>query len=480
MIFKLITIHDYMGIPDISFDPKSFCVISGKNGQGKSSIIEAIRSVGGRVHDPARIRKGAEFADVVIEMDNGYVFKMRTRPKGTSWKYLDEEGHEITKGAEFIDSIVNSLSFDPIKFMYLKPAEQLKAYQAAMPLRITAQDLAFVPGSALAGADLDKHALDVIGDKKSGIYGKLYNQRTELNRTADVAMKYAEKLAESLPADAPEGNWSELYQAKSAELSTLRSESSARISAIRLDADSARQAQEEFSKEYERQENETLAGAERQLNDEIADAIAKLKAKADASFKAALDRRDSLIKSDRKRLAAELSKITATKEAALEAAKAEYVPRNEALIAEISKAKTMISEHASHEATRNLIDEQHNIELDAVDKSKQITDILGKLEKKRIELVAKSPIPGLEVVDGELFYERIPFRIVNESKRAILSAEICALSESKLSAVIIDSWEKLDQEHQEGFKKWALSTGRQYIVAQKTEGPLEIAAEKGA
>jgi hypothetical protein len=480
MLFKLVTVTNYMGIPNISFDPKSFCVISGKNGQGKSSIIEAIRAVGGRIHDPARIRTGAEFAEVVIELDNGYIFKMRTRPKGTSWKYLDEDAHEITKGAAYIDSIVNSLSLDPIKFLDLKPAEQLKTYQSAQPLRLTAQDLEFVPAYALTGVDLDKHALDVIGDKKGGIYGKLYDQRTEYNRTGDVAKKYAMKLAESLPADAPEGNWSELYQAKSAELSTLRAKESEKIAAIKSDAESARQAHSEVSAEYQRQQDKKFSDQEKQIIEALNEQIEKLKAEAEKVIRIASNEHDALIKADLERRDAQLKQIAETRDAALEAAKAAYTPKNEALIAEISKARTMIDEHAKHEATRNLIEEQHTIELDAYDQSKKITAILERLEQKRIELVAKSPIPGLEVKDGELYYEGIPFRIVNESKRAILSAEICAMSNPQLSAVIIDNFERLDHKHQEGFKQWALQTGRQYIVAMVDDGELQIKAEGAA
>jgi len=480
MRFKKLSIKNYMGIPDISFAPGSLNLITGKNGYGKSSIIEAIRAVGSHDHDPARIRSDAEFAEVVIELDNGYVLKMRTRAKGTTWAFSDEKGHKIERSAEFLEAVVNSLSMDPIRFLDLKPVDQLKAYQAAQPLRLTAQDLAFVPAYALTGSDLDKHALDVIGDKKSGVYGKLYDQRTEYNRTADVAKKYAMKLAETLPADAPEGNWSDLYQAKSAELSELRASTATQTAEIRKDAELAQKAHEEVSAEFVKQQDKKLLDTEKKLEKELAEAIANLKADTEIARKIASDEYDSIVKADANRKAAAIASVIESRDAALEAAKATYTPKNESLIAEISQAKTMIDEHSKFEATRNLIDEQKHIEGDAVAKSDEITAMLEQLEQKRIELVAKSPIPGLEVKDGELFYNGVPYRIVNTAQRTILAAEICALSQGELSAVIIDNWERLDNEHQEGFKKWALSTGRQYIVAEKTQGELQIEAEKGA
>jgi AAA15 family ATPase/GTPase len=452
IFFKKVTIKNYMGIPDLALVPGSFNLISGRNGYGKSSIISAIRAVGEHEHDPARIRNGSEFAEVAIELSNGYVLKMRTRAKGTTWTFSDEKGHEIKRSAEFIQSIVDSLSLDPTRFLKLKTAEQLKVYQSAMPLRLTTSDLLFVPVDALVGIDLEKHALDIIGDKTKGIYGRLYEQRTELNRTAKTAKTYAEKLSESLPEDAPAGNWSDEYQAKTSALALLNSETKLRADSIRKDCADVKTATEDI-----------YAKAESRLDTELAEAIKALETTTAAEKKRAAEVRD-----------AKIAAAQQSRDAALESAKADYDPKSQALSAEIQRAKTMIEQHAKAEATRELIADQRHISGDSESKADQITETLEKLEAKRLELIAASPIPGLEVTDGELALSGVPLRIVNKAEQIRIAIEIAKLRQGECGVVIVDDAEHMDSENMDIFKQAALASGLQYFVARVEDCELQV------
>jgi energy-coupling factor transporter ATP-binding protein EcfA2 len=478
MIFKTLTIKNYMGIPDLTLNFGDYCEITGKNGHGKSSIIEAIRAILTHDHDSARIRTGSEFALVEVEFNDGYKVKMRTKPKKTDWTVEDEKGHEVKRTAEYINRIAQSLSSDPLRFMRLKPEEQVKAYQSAIPLRLTAEELAFVPVKALEGADLDKHALEVIGNKDKGIYSILYKERTEFNRTADQAKVYAAKLQETLPSDPPEGNWNDVYQQKSEELSKLKSDASIQASNIRNDQKAATDAATQLydarkaELEYEKFEKSTKLTSDAQA--EIDAIRARLAAQVDtlkSDTEIALG-----IEANRKEKA--IIEATESATAALEAARTEYDPKHQDLSMEIGEAKSRIQQHADAEASRKLIEDQKRIQLEAERESDNRTRAIYQLEELKSKLVKESPVPGLEIVDGELYYNEVPFRITNKAQQINLSFAINELVDSECKTVIADDMEHLDSEHREYFKQRALESGKQYITARVTDNPIEVSMER--
>jgi hypothetical protein len=479
--FKKIRIKNFMGIDDIEFEPGDYCEISGKNGNGKSSIIDAILTVIGHEHDPARIRKGCDFAEVIIECDNGYVLKMRTRPKSTTWDFKDDEGHAITRSDEYIKSICNSLSQNPVSFLKAKPEEQLKTYQAALPIKVSAQDLSFIPINALNGVDLNKHALVVIGDKSSGIYQKLYDERTEINRDIKKAAAEIDVLRQSLPEDPPEGNWDENYQRKSFELSKLRTDAQIKVGSIRNDAKAALDSAEKLFREKQSALQKECIATIQKMREDAQKRIAAIERELTDS--ANNIEADTAIAEnvERGKMESIMSAARESERAALDLAKADFEPKNNALVSEISQAKTMIDEHARHEAQRKMIaDKEEDLKKD-IQKSDSLTAYLDKLNDLKTGLVASSPIPGMDIVDGELYLDGIPFRLVNKARQIDVWFQISNLSKSKCQTVVCDDFEHLDSEHREIFKQRALASGRKHIVARVTDDLLSISAEeKGA
>jgi energy-coupling factor transporter ATP-binding protein EcfA2 len=480
MIFKKLTIRNYMGVPDLELDFESvaYCEITGKNGHGKSSIIEAIRAILTHDHDPARIRTGAEFANIEVEFSDGYKVKMRTKPKKTDWTVEDEKGHEVKRTAEFINRIAAALSSDPLRFMRMDAKEQVKAYQEAMPLTVTAEELAFVPVKALEGADFNKHALEVIGNKDKGIYSILYRERTEFNRTADQAEIYAAKLAETLPPDPPEGNWNEIFQQKSEELAKLQADARIQGASIRSDqksaVDAATQIYEASKLQLVREQSDKASKLNMDAQVEI-DAIRSRLAEKIGALESDTEIALS-IEADRKEKA--LLSAADSASDAMEAARAAYEPKAQALSIEIGEAKSRIQQHADSEAARKLIADQKRIRAEAKSESEKRTSAIAKLEELRLNLIKDSPVPGLEIVDNELYYGCIPFRIVNKAEQIRLSMEINALNKCDCQTVIADDLEHLDSEHREYFKQWAIQSGKQYITARVTDEPMKITRER--
>ena len=102
-------------------------IISGKNGAGKSSVLDAIQAAlcGGRTLPKQPIKTGEIRAKVVVDMGK---YKVTRTFFGTASTLTVETTGEtkgkISSPQAFLDKVVGNLSFDPLAFLNKTPAEQ--------------------------------------------------------------------------------------------------------------------------------------------------------------------------------------------------------------------------------------------------------------------------------------------------------------------------------------------------------------------
>ena len=156
-------------------------IISGENGEGKSSVLDAIwlaldvKSAGKNINQP--IRNGEDKAKSVIDLGDIRVTRTWTQ-KGT---YLKVEPKEIVSkygGAQSVlDAFIGKLSFDPMEFIKLPDKEQRDMLLKLTPI----------------GIDLD--AWEV---KRK----QVYDERTDVNRQVK---EYQIKIdnVPAIPVDTP-------------------------------------------------------------------------------------------------------------------------------------------------------------------------------------------------------------------------------------------------------------------------------------
>ncbi|MFN8826685.1 MAG: AAA family ATPase [Planctomycetota bacterium] len=101
-------------------------VLSGQNGAGKSSVLDAIAmALGGREQIPAEpIRRGADHAEVVVDLGEIIVRRTFTASGGGQLVVSNREGARFQSPQSMLDALVGRLSFDPLAFSREKPARQ--------------------------------------------------------------------------------------------------------------------------------------------------------------------------------------------------------------------------------------------------------------------------------------------------------------------------------------------------------------------
>lgn len=143
-------------------------VIGGKNGQGKTSILDAIAwALGGNKFQPSAPQRVDSVIPpkIHIELSNGLI--VERAGKNSSLKVIDPSGNKV--GQKLLDSFIDQLALNLPKFMNSTTKEK-----GEILLQIIGV------GDKLAKLDLKGQ--------------QLYNRRTEIGRIADQKKKYAKEM----------------------------------------------------------------------------------------------------------------------------------------------------------------------------------------------------------------------------------------------------------------------------------------------
>jgi DNA repair exonuclease SbcCD ATPase subunit len=117
-------------------------VLSGANGQGKTSVLDAIAmALGGGSQIPTEpIRRGAERAEVVVDLGELIVRRTFTAAGGGQLVVQNREGARFQSPQTMLDALVGRLAFDPLAFSREKPARQAEILRELVGLDLAPLD----------------------------------------------------------------------------------------------------------------------------------------------------------------------------------------------------------------------------------------------------------------------------------------------------------------------------------------------------
>lgn len=161
-------------------DPNgNLVVVAGKNGQGKSSVLDSIAAALGGANSkttPKPIRDGEDRAEIVLETEDLTVTRVFT-PSGSRLTLTGKDGAKYPKAQAKLDELVGKLSMDPLAFTLLDDKKQLAQLL----------DLVELP--------FDPEALEA--ERK-----QVFDERTAVNRRVKEFESALAQFGE-LPADLP-------------------------------------------------------------------------------------------------------------------------------------------------------------------------------------------------------------------------------------------------------------------------------------
>lgn len=128
----------------------SLVLLTGANGQGKSSVLDAIFMAldGKRAIPSTPVRHGEEKAFVKLDFGEIVVTRKFTANGGTSLTVEAANGAKFASPQAMLDGMLGALTFDPLEFARMKPKEQLDSLReiVKLPVDIDAVDAAITRG----------------------------------------------------------------------------------------------------------------------------------------------------------------------------------------------------------------------------------------------------------------------------------------------------------------------------------------------
>ncbi|MBY9077169.1 AAA family ATPase [Paenibacillus sp. HN-1] len=164
-------IENVKRVKAVKIEPSSagLTVVGGRNGQGKTSVLDAIAwGLGGNKHRPSQAKREESVTDpyLHIVLSNGLV--VERKGKNSDLKVIDPNGQK--GGQQLLDSFVEELAIDLPKFLNASNKEK-----AAILLRII-------------GVGQQLHDLEVKEQE-------VYNRRHAIGQIADQKAKFAKEQA---------------------------------------------------------------------------------------------------------------------------------------------------------------------------------------------------------------------------------------------------------------------------------------------
>jgi len=214
-----IEIQNLFGIKQIDFRPGTITIVSGANGTGKSSILNAFLLIFERLHNPSAIRKGANEGGIRVTLDGGAQIHKRITATKSFYEITDENGLEVNAYREYLDDLASSWSLDPSKLLSIDtstvPGRRALADELAKIMPIKFED-----GELLAELNpqfsLEESAREKLAglspirnlDDLEKVKKRIEDSRRQVGRDKDEAEKTVKTLKKSLPpAEDLDVNW---------------------------------------------------------------------------------------------------------------------------------------------------------------------------------------------------------------------------------------------------------------------------------
>lgn len=460
-------ISNFKRIRVVSMDAVGSVTVAGRNGQGKSSILDAIAVLllGGAAMPAKPVREGAETAQIMGDTSDGYRIVRIITPDGKTKKLTitGNDGMMPRQPQAWLDAKIAGLTFDPLAFTRMDAKTQ-----AATIRKLTGVDV----------SDLDA--------KKAATF----SERTQIGRDRDAAQGALVSLPHHADAPAEEVRIGDLLakQSEATAAERLRADLAAKANAERVAADAKRARLAELTGTINRADEDAGAAVSRIDADADAEIARLTKAIEDAKTLALVKRKAAIdlaatTKADAETRAASNAKAIeahAATAATLDAeAAAVVVPDVSAILADIGNAESTnakVRANAAHNAAaakaKALADEY-------AAKTKAI-DALDAERTKRIA-DAKMPIDGLSFSeDGAVTFRGVPMSQASQAEAIRVSMAIGLAMSPDLKIVLIRDGSLLDADSRALVNDIATAAGAQtwIEVVGKEAGAVEI--EDGA
>lgn len=201
-----IEIKNFIGIKELRFDLGKINIITGRKGEGKTSIIQGIQK--GFTNQNERvevIRHGEEEATIFIQTDTGLEIDRKIRTNKTDYLKVRKPGEAVPSSEKYLKQFINGDIFKPLEFVDKDPTEQAKIILNMLEIPWTMGDITNWFGEIPDSVNYEAHILQVLGQ----IVAFYFAQRESINREIVVLKAQVVGYRNEFPPNYDGNEWRE-------------------------------------------------------------------------------------------------------------------------------------------------------------------------------------------------------------------------------------------------------------------------------
>ena len=418
-------------------------VLGGKNGAGKSSVLDAIEMAlaGERSIPRAPVRKGEERGEIVADLGEIIVKRTFTAGGGTALTVTNREGARFPSPQAMLDKLTGALTFDPLAFSRMKAEQQSETLRRMVGLDFTALD---------------------------GERAQVYAQRADVNRDGKAMAARFQAMPQH--ADAPEAEVSSA--AILAEQEKATKEHEARLAQARATNEGI-DAKKRASGDAEAQAQRAEADAHHAeaLRDQTIEEINRLRA--------LLVKQED--EANSKRAAAGVARAKAAK-ARSEAAGLTYdspapidLAPFRARLATVEATNAKVRANAARAAAEKALNEKRA-------ESARLTARIDAIDQEKAAAIAAAamPVEGLGFDADGVTLDGLPFEQASQAQQLRVSVAMGFAMNPRLRVLLIRDASLLDTESLAMVAKMAEDAGGQcWMERVEQDGATTVLIEDG-
>lgn len=442
--------------------------LSGENGVGKTSVIDAIKyALTNKSDREYVVRNGESEGEIIVETDTGLRINRKARTNQADYKSVKQNGVEVNSPEAFLRDIFTPLQLNPIEFMSMDKKRQNAIILDMIEYPWTLETIKGWFGELPDWVSYDQNILSVLNEIQSE-NGWYFKHRTDVNRDIRNNRAFIEEIAAELPDGYNAAKWenenlSEIY----AELERIRKDNqliqkAKDVIAGRNDKVRAFEAEKEIQttaveKEFSSREQQiekdiiSLRNRISELETERAGLEGKKSDKLEIirqKYNADVAKFEAEVEEYRKYENMELKDTTELQEKA----------------STVEKMKSYINEYKRMLSLQQKIDEL----------TEESNSLTNKIELARtlpgtILETATIPIKGLSVKDGIPLINGLPVSNLSEGEKLDLCIDVAIQKPNALQIILIDGVEKLSTKLKEQLYKKCRDRGLQFIATRTTD-----------